>query len=161
MKKPNQEQNQIILDVIDKIAPRYSFGYYEVDDIKQEAYLLSVEAFQKYDESRPLENFISKHLSNRLKTLRRDKYQRPGSSDESKKMLMDLSEYTILPGLHPSYSPEIEERLSTKEALEFVMENLPPSLRNDFMRLANGVTIQSYKKAALFDRIKEILDEDW
>jgi len=41
------------------------------------------------------------------------------------------------------------------------MQELPPSMRNNFYRLANGVSIQSSKKQALFDKVKEILGENW
>ena len=42
-----------------------------MDDIKQEAFMIAVEALEKYDESRPLENFLYISISNRLKNLLR------------------------------------------------------------------------------------------
>ena len=63
-------------------------------------------------------------------------------------------------------NPVIEEedlldKIATQEAMTILMEKLPPSMRNNFFRLANGVSIQSAKKNALFDKVKEILGENW
>lgn len=160
---PTSEQIQIILSVIDRIAPRYTFGYYSVDDIKQEAYLICLEGMEFYDPTRPLENFIAAHLSNKLKTFRRDKYFRKNVPDsnkglnEAKKFLMDLCS---IEGVEVAYETDTEH-LATKDALDMVMESLTPVLRNDFLRWANGVPIQSYKRVILINRIKEILGEDW
>lgn len=163
--QPSPEQQKIILTVIDRIAPRYVFSYYELDDIKQESYIICLEALSKYDNSRPFENFISKHLSNRLKTLIRDKYSRSNIESEkheilnrSKKNLMDLKSSD---GQHTISEEDILDKISTEEAIEILMRELSPSMRNNFYRLANGVSIQSAKRAALFNKIKEILGEDW
>ena len=163
--QPTPQQQEIILKVIDRIAPKYTFSYYELDDIKQESFIICLEAVEKYDNSRPFENFISKHLSNRLKTLIRDKYSRSNIESEkheklnqSKKNLMDLKS---VDGSYKIYEDDIIERMSTSEAIQTLMRELPPSMRNNFYRLANGVSIQSSKKQALFEKIKEILGEDW
>lgn len=163
--QPTTEQLQTIMKVIDRIAPKYTFGYYETDDIKQESYIICLEALSKYDNSRPFENFISKHLSNRLKTLIRDKYSRSNIEspkheklNQNKKNLMDLKSGD---GQYKIFEDNIIDRMSTDEAIDMLMRELPPSMRNNFYRLANGVSIQSAKKQALFDKIKEILGEDW
>ena len=163
--QPTTEQLQTIMKVIDRIAPKYTFGYYETDDIKQESYIICLEALSKYDNSRPFENFISKHLSNRLKTLIRDKYSRSNIEspkheklNQNKKNLMDLKSGD---GQYKIFEDNIIDRMSTDEAIDMLMRELPPSMRNNFYRLANGVSIQSAKKQTLFDKIKEILGEDW
>jgi len=163
--QPTTEQLQTIIKVIDRIAPKYTFGYYDVDDIKQESYIICLEALSKYDNYRPFENFISKHLSNRLKTLIRDKYSRSNIDspkheklNQNKKNLMDLKSSD---GTYTVCDDDIIDRMSTDEAIEILMQELPPSMRNNFYRLANGVSIQSSKKQALFDKVKEILGENW
>lgn len=163
--QPTTEQLQTIMKVIDRIAPKYTFGYYDVDDIKQESYIICLEALSKYDQNRPFENFISKHLSNRLKTLIRDKYSRSNIDspkheklNQNKKNLMDLKSSE---GQLKIFEDNIIDRMSNDEAIEILMRELPPSMRNNFYRLANGVSIQSAKKQVLFDKIKEILGEDW
>jgi DNA-directed RNA polymerase specialized sigma24 family protein len=60
--------------VVNRIAPKYTFNTYDVDDIKQEAFIICMDALERYDNKRPLENFLSVHLSNRLKNFVRDNY---------------------------------------------------------------------------------------
>lgn len=163
--QPTNQQLQTIMRVIERIAPRYTFGYYDVDDIKQESYIICMEGLSKYDNSRPFENFISKHLSNRLKTLIRDKYSRSNIEspkheklNQNKKNLMDLKSSD---GQFKIFEEDIIDKMSTNEAIDKIMQELSPSMRNNFYRLANGVSIQSSKKNALFNKIKEILGEDW
>ena len=75
---------------------------------------------------------------------------------------MDLKQFCQIAEYdHPLDDFPFEEKLSTEEALELVMESIPPSLRNDFLRMANGVSIQSNKRKNVIDAIKEILGEDW
>ena len=75
-----QETVKKIHSVIDKIAPRYVFSGYDIDDIKQESFIICMDALSRYDEKRPLENFLSVHLSNRLKNFIRDNFA--NSQDE-------------------------------------------------------------------------------
>jgi DNA-directed RNA polymerase specialized sigma24 family protein len=163
--EPSAEQQATILKVIERIAPKYVFGYYDLDDIRQESYIICLEVLDKYDKSRPFENFISKHLSNRLKTLIRDKYSRSKIESEKHNQLnqtkKNLIDFKSVDGQNEFYSEDMLDKISTQEAIQILMEKLPPSMRNNFFRLANGVSIQSAKKNALFAKIKEILGEDW
>lgn len=163
--EPSQEQQKTILKVIERIAPKYVFGYYDLDDIRQESYIICLEALDKYDKSRPFENFISKHLSNRLKTLIRDKYSRSKIESEKHNQLnqtkKNLIDFKSVEGQNEFYFDDILDKISTQEAIQILMEKLPPSMRNNFFRLANGVSVQSAKKNALFAKIKEILGENW
>lgn len=63
-------------EVIEKLAYKYRFGPYEIDDIKQEALLAAIKGLESYDESRPLANFIYIHVKNRLYNFKRDHYVR-------------------------------------------------------------------------------------
>lgn len=73
----------IIEKVVIEFAESYTFGYYELDDIKQEARMEAIKALPKYDPNdsngnptRPLANFLFSHVKNRLLNLRRNKYKR-------------------------------------------------------------------------------------
>lgn len=160
---------KIIEMVINRTAPKYTFSYYELDDVKQESYIICFDAMKNYDKNRPLENFLSKHLSNRLKDLKRNKYFRYNTVKEShtklnqtKRGLMDLKQFCHIAEYdHPLDESALEDSLSSQEALELVMDSITPSLRNDFLRMANGVSISSSKKKKVIDAIKEVLGEDW
>ena len=159
------EQMEIIHAVVDRIAPNHKFGFYDVNDIKQEAYIMALEAMEDYDGLRPLENFISKHVSNRLKNLRRDKYSRKTLNTQNhsdlnakKRLLMDIG-FSFNCNL--SYENDLEQDLSTREAVNKVLSELTPALKKDFFRLANKAPIQDYRKKAVYAAVKEILHEDW
>jgi DNA-directed RNA polymerase specialized sigma24 family protein len=54
----------------------FKFGYYDINDIKQQAAVFAIEGMHAYDPSRPLDNFLYTHIRNRLINFRRDKYRR-------------------------------------------------------------------------------------
>ena len=75
---------------------------------------------------------------------------------------MDLKQFCQIAEYdHPLDEFHLEEKLSTGEALDLVMNSIAPSLRNDFLRMANGVSIPSNRRKNVVDAIKEILGEDW
>lgn len=161
---PTQEQIKTILRVIDRIAPSYVFGFYEVDDIKQESYIICHEALQRWDQIRPLENFLSKNLSNRLKTLIRDRYSRATTTsarhaelNERKKRLVDLRPAS------GNYEPvkDFESVMLTREAIEYARTKVDPKTRNDLDRVLSGVSIPAVKRRRLYNKIREILGESW
>lgn len=79
---PNNVSEEEFLKVLDKISKKltskFKFGYHSVEDMKQQAAIFALEALEKYDNSRPLENFLWTHVRNRLFNFKRDNYQRPG-----------------------------------------------------------------------------------
>ncbi|MFY9239435.1 MAG: sigma factor [Roseovarius sp.] len=158
------EQFEIIQIVIDRIAKNYTFSYYEEDDIRQEAFIIAAEALKNYDSSRPLENFISRHLANRLKNLIRDKYYRSNTKSKSnfdKRAVMDLSSLQVTDANEPYYCEDQNEKLCTTEALELVKSRLSPKASRDFLRKANGVPIRPFCEQRIEKETKEILGEDW
>lgn len=82
MKIPKGYSEQQVLDIIDnvvnRLARKFRFGHYDVDDLKQEGRCeaLEVLASNKYDETRPLENFLYTHIRNRYINLQRNKFSR-------------------------------------------------------------------------------------
>lgn len=77
---------QVLADiekVIHEFASSYTFGYYELEDIQQEARMEAINALPKYNPldkdgnpTRPLTNFLFIHVRNRILNLRRKKYKR-------------------------------------------------------------------------------------
>ena len=90
MKIPNNmTEDQVVEEinvVVNRMSQRYTFYGYEVDDIKQEAFIICMDALERYDNKRPLENFLSVHLSNRLKNFVRDNHY---MKDEEEKRRID------------------------------------------------------------------------
>jgi hypothetical protein len=81
MKIPDGYTEQEVIDIIDsiscKLSGKFKFGYYELEDIKQEAALFAWQGLENYDGVRPLENFLWIHIRNRLYNLKRNNYCRP------------------------------------------------------------------------------------
>lgn len=65
-----------LMKVVNLLSPSFIFGYYDTEDIKQEAYIFGLESIQRYDRSRPIENFLYSHIKNRLINFKRDKFHR-------------------------------------------------------------------------------------
>lgn len=77
-KKIKEEDFIKVLDIISKkLIYKFKFGYHEIEDMKQQAAIFALEGLEKYDNSRPLENFLWTHVRNRLFNYKRNNYQRP------------------------------------------------------------------------------------
>ena len=71
---------QDVLGIIAKISKslsyKFRFGFYDNLDIEQESFILAMDALDRYDGKRPLENFLRVHIKNRLCNYKRDNFQR-------------------------------------------------------------------------------------
>lgn len=73
-----EDQFLTVLDNISKrLGHKFKFGYHSFEDMKQQAAIFALEGLEKYDNTRPLENFLWTHVRNRLFNYKRDNYQRP------------------------------------------------------------------------------------
>lgn len=73
-----QEEFLIVLDNISKrLGHKFRFAYHDFEDMKQQAAIFAIEGLEKYDNKRPLENFLWTHVRNRLFNYKRNNYQRP------------------------------------------------------------------------------------
>ena len=66
-----------IEEVVNMVAPKFKFGYLEIEDVKQEARMAALKGLRKYDRTRPLKNFLHVHIRNRLINLKRDTAKKP------------------------------------------------------------------------------------
>ena len=153
----------MIQTIATRLANKYTFGYFDVEDISQEAVIFGLEAYERWDGIRPLENFISVHISNRLKNFKRDNYFRLGleesspkrqKSNETKKNLMRPAP------IHPLVL-FTEESIDNQDSVDYLLSKMPPLIKNDFLRMSNDVNITKSRKQAVIDSVKEILGEDW
>lgn len=63
--------------IVKGLAYKYKFGYYDIEDIKQEARTAAIKGLDKYDPNRgKLQTFLWTHVKNQLFNLRRNKYER-------------------------------------------------------------------------------------
>lgn len=79
LKNYSEEQALAIIDkVVGQLSKQFKFGYYDVDDLKQEGTILALDVINdgRYDEDRPLENFLRVYIKSRFINLKRNKYFR-------------------------------------------------------------------------------------
>lgn len=144
--------------VIDRIAPRYTFNGYEVNDIKQESFIICIEALERYDQKRPLENFLSVNLSNRLKNFVRDNFG--NAKDVEKKKISCPSNITHDYSNTLSYEEDIHLKIQMDEITEKIDRHLDSSFRSDYLKFINNVTIPKARRDQLIEALKDILYED-
>lgn len=170
MKTPENMTEEQTLDVITKvvnrIAPKYTFYGYTVDDIKQESYIICINALERYDNKRPLENFLSKNLSNRLKNFVRDNYFVGESNGDRMRVLQPAQldyEDSIIDGdsgTAQSYRYCIDEdRIDREELNAFIDINLPASMRMDYLKMLENIYIPKTRKNEIIEKIQELSQE--
>lgn len=184
-----EEVLSVIEKVVGKISAKYKFGIYDLDDIRQEARILCMTALAQYDGERPLENFLSIHVRNRLITLRRDKHVRyvppckscplynkalPSKCEEYgsrsecdlfKKFeeKLECREKFINPiDIHVvegQIEGDVEGGHWRGELLGMIKEHLPAQYINDFHRFLEGAKLGQSRQAALLGAIGAIIEE--
>jgi DNA-directed RNA polymerase specialized sigma24 family protein len=162
MKIPkNMTEGEVVAQiqiVIDRIAPRYTFPGYTIEDIKQEAFIICEDALNRYDGKRRLENFLAVNLSNRLKNFIRDNFYTK-DDDEDKKRIMkpsSLSSEDFVPAYTP---PESDDQIDAHEMQTLIDTHLPSTYRADYLKLINNVYVPKKRREEVVAKIKEIVHE--
>ncbi len=173
--------SQKILDaaypIIDGLAKARSgngsFAYYEAQDVYQEVWCMCLEAMDRYDpDIGPIENYLVRHVTNRMKNLKRDKYFRPGcdiSSSGFARTRMNLvnalplgggdiaSEYILLCGTPISVDPI--NHVLCEETLAYIRARLSDELLEPFEELLGNNRVRSQLVEAIQEQVAEILSE--
>lgn len=161
MKIPKNMTEQQVVDqinvVVNRISARYTFHGYEVEDIKQEAFIICMDALDRYDQKRPLENFLAVHLSNRLKNFVRDNFYIKG--EEEKKRIMKPSSLSNDDLILTEELP-YDNKLDAKNLQNIVDHKLPSEYRADYLKIINDVYVPKKRREEIISLIKELLDEE-
>jgi DNA-directed RNA polymerase specialized sigma24 family protein len=161
MKIPKHMSEQEVIDqiniVVNRISARYTFHGYEVEDIKQEAFMICMDALERYDQNRPLENFLSVHLSNRLKNFVRDNFYIKG--EEEKKKILKPSSLTSEEFVHMEDST-CDNHIDAKALKQIVDIKLPSEYRADYLKIINDVYVPKKRREEIISIIKELIDEE-
>lgn len=157
---PSNMTEEVVIEhidnVVNRIAPRYTFHGYTRDDLKQEAFIICMEALPRYDEARPLENFLSVHLSNRLKNFIRDNHY---TKDEEEKAKIakpgQLTNEEYLLDTRDEYIEDIDYR-QMKGVLDI---KLPAQYRADYLKIIHDVYVPKKRKEEVLFIVQIILEE--
>ncbi len=163
MNIPDGMTEKEVIDQIEKvcnrISPKYTFYGYTLDDIKQEAFIICMEALNRYDNSRPLENFLSVNLSNRLKNFVRDNHFIHNDDIERVKVLKPAQldhENAVIDKKEDNISYDSMEYKNMADILNI---KIPASIRLDYLRMINDVYITKQRREEIVEIIHEILQE--
>jgi DNA-directed RNA polymerase specialized sigma24 family protein len=165
----------------DLLAKTFAFGYYDSDDIRQEAFVFAAEGLSRYDPTRPLANFVYTHIKNRLINFRRDRFHRNdppcllcgrggrhadgvqcdkfiswkkrNSAKQSLMRPIDLSDREDVDAV----CEDLTENLSRDEILSKIDMGLPTELRGIYLRMLSGEAVPKSKRDAVAAKIREIL----
>lgn len=179
----DQQTIETIQKVAKRLAHKYAFGYYTVEDIEQEAFIIGVDGFKRYDASHgPLENFIHVHISNRLHNFRRDNYYRPpqeccadceskesgyacDSCQERKRralsrryLTQSADSSTCYTTEKTSYPDDITSNLEIDEIRTKINLHLPIDMRIDYLRMLDGVYVPKQRRTEIENKILEIVN---
>tara|TARA_R110000824_G_scaffold9415_10_gene42212 strand:- start:24674 stop:25285 length:612 start_codon:yes stop_codon:yes gene_type:complete len=195
-----EEVLSIIESVVNVLAFNFKFGYFDLDDMKQQGRMYALEALPRYKpEIGNLYNFLRSHVRNRFLNLQRDKlsrHQPPCPScpfydpeyKQSKNMCsafedkMECDKYTgwekrngakrslAEPLDISSIRDENEKNMRSNtdvpalviraELMGIIDKNLPVSLRADFKKMMEDVSVGKQKRDKVINAIREILEED-
>ena len=134
---PLNQVLEIIERVVGPLGNKLKFSHYDSEEIKQQGRVIAWEAIvEKYDETRPLENFLRIHVRNRLYNFKRDR---------SKPLIGGKSELVE------------DQNVEINEIKNKIDENLPGELRQDYLRITQGVSIPQYRRERVLAAIREIL----
>jgi DNA-directed RNA polymerase specialized sigma24 family protein len=166
-------QNEV-LEIINKICDRYAykfkFGYFEPEDIRQEAFIIALDALDRYEEGRPLENFLAVHVKNRLNNFKRDKYYRQNKNNDGKQERLNNSKKFLMEPLDISNIRDESEKnmrlsdgfideIANQELLEIIDEHLDTSLRADYLRVRHGAYVPKPRREQISSEVRKILEE--
>ena len=175
MKIPKNMTKEEVVETIQKVIKRVShnfkFAFYDVEDIEQEAFIIGMEALDRYDEKRPLENFLFVHIKNRLKNFKRDNYiryepEKPWDKDMRKMAKKSLMEPVNIDNVVDYSSDGMKqgddfvEAIHQKEYLEFIDRHLNVSLRGDYLRMLHGVHVPKPRRDEIIETIQDLLKEN-
>jgi hypothetical protein len=152
---PKPEELKQITTVAEKLAEYYTFPGFDVDDIKQEALLVGISVFDKFDSTTgKLEDFLFITIKNALLNLKIKHYYNPRSKTDYSKLrkscirscqIMDEHEY-----VHPF------EDLETKEIVELIDRYIHPHLKKDYMKIREGMSVGKLRRDKILTEVKRI-----
>ena len=160
----SEEVTAIILKVAQKLAPKYIFASYDVEDIEQEAFIIALDALSRYDSDKPLENFLYTHVNNRLKNFKRDNYFRQDHGtaqqiQDRKKNLLEPIDIECLYSISTKDSTVTDAHI--RETLELIDKKLPSHLRRDYLKLRNNSPLPKSRKANVIKVIEDIIHGEY
>lgn len=177
-----QEVIDLLLSIIDRLAPKYIFGIYDVEDIKQEAFLIGMEWLKSYKNQAALGAYLYTVLKSKLHNFKRDnttthniscsyctKFNENCESCANRKANQD-AKYNLLYPIDISRVREDGERnlqindyneeVDEKELLRKVDTELPKEYRKDYLKIMGGLYVSKKRRMEIELKILNIVGEN-
>lgn len=176
---------RIVQQVARGLAPKYTYGYHTRQDIEHDAVILALEVLEgeKYDASRPLENFLYVHLGRRLtNNIRRHFYRgeppctccdplnpppspcrkwidwhRRNTSKQNIMKPLDVSNVNDEHEPRMASPSSVAEDASLNELLSLIDRRLPIDLRADYLRMREHVMVPKARRQRVREAVLEII----
>jgi len=120
-----------------------------------------MEALPRYDAARPLENFLSVHLSNRLKNFVRDNHFSNAEDTDKVRVMKPAQldhEHNLVDG-EQQFAIR-DEQIDYRDMLKIIDRKLPAQYRLDYLKMQNDVYVSRQRKEEITIVIYEILSEN-
>lgn len=164
MKVPEGYTEEKVIDLIIKICDRsahkYVFYGFTADDIKQEGFIICLEALKRYIPGHPLENFLAVNLANRLKNFVRDNHITANTNEEKVKVHQpaQLNNANSIQNWFEVQSIFLDD-IDKKEILSIIDNNLPARMRLDYLKMSNNVYVPKNRSNEILEQIQNILED--
>lgn len=181
LKQAEQEIHRIACEISHNVAGYFVFGHHTREDMAQQGVVEALEVLRtdKYDPSRPLENFLQVHIRNRLSNIKRreafrseppcsccDRWEPPAqpcprwlewhkNNTSKQALLRTVDVYEVNLSME---SIVVQEALAS-ELREQIREHLPEDLREDYDRLLSQEKIPARRLQVLRDACTHALQE--
>ena len=205
MQIPKGMSEEEVLGVIDRVvnilAFNFKFGYFDLDDMKQQGRMYAIEAMPRYNpDMGNLHNFLRSHIRNRFLNLHRDKLSRhqppcqgcpfydPNCQQSKNKCTAfsdklecdkyagwekrngakrSLVEPLDISGIRDEKEKnmrnniDIPEIVTKSELMDIIDNNLPVTMRADFKKMMEDVSVSKQRRDKVILKIKEIVEEHY
>jgi RNA polymerase sigma factor (sigma-70 family) len=186
MEIPKGYTEQEVIDTITRVSERFVnkflFNSYTTEDLLQEAFIIGMDGLKRYNsETGQLENFLHKHIYNRMINLKRNIYGRKFEQCkfcdsvcekcqknqilwESKKNLTEpIDIYSVNDEEEKNMRTvsDISDQMEFNEIETIVNKYLPVELRPDYLRFRDGCNISKTRKNKILEYLEDILVEHY
>jgi len=162
------------------LAPKYTFGYHTVEDVEQEAFILALEALERFDTTKggKLKTYIYTYVGNRLKNFKRDNYYRQeytckkcGQTDplcktcikrawraEQKVNILEANDIHSVTD-DAALLKDHDWELDSQEIFDAINSQLSLALREDFLKIRDGVHVPKVRRLVVEAAVSEIVKQ--
>lgn len=149
----SDEELATIQKVCKKVMNKYSFAHYTPEDIYNEAFIIACDGLSRYNGKNPLENFLSVHVSNRLKNFIRKNY-----NPKKHNLINAIPIYNVDDTGEESMKYSTDNKFFfSKELEDYIDQHLQAKYRIDYIKLLEGEMLIPSRKKLLKAELTEIM----